>query len=192
LTSSKTPNKIAHKDKKEIASTSFKGSQSKSTKKVKNASKLENPKTSKATKKGQIDQKMTNEENQQDDADLSDHMSSDLSEFSKDSDISARSTRNKKALSKPVKSIQKKKKNIAKLFTCQKHDRSTLVVNQPIKDPLVKPFDTEIANFDATEPSSSLGNNPFCFENKIKDLKIDKLTPFKSSMPQRHVHFNIA
>jgi len=98
LTSSKTPNKIAHKDKKEIASTSFKGSQSKSTKKVKNASKLENPKTSKATKKGQIDQKMTNEEGQQASVDLSDHMSSDLSEFSKDSDNSARSVRNKKAL----------------------------------------------------------------------------------------------
>jgi hypothetical protein len=91
-----------------------------------------------------------------------------------------------------VKSIQKKKKNIAKLFTCQKHDRSTLVVNQPIKDPLIKPFDSEVANFDVTEPSSSMGNNPFSFENKIKDLKIDKLTPFKSSMPQRQVHFNIA
>jgi hypothetical protein len=98
VTSSKTPNKIGHKDKKEIASTSFKGSQSKSTKKVKNVNKLENPKPSKATKKGQMDQKMTNEEDKQASVDLSDHMSSDLSDYSKDSDISARSVRNKKAL----------------------------------------------------------------------------------------------
>ena len=91
-----------------------------------------------------------------------------------------------------MKSIQKKKKNIAKLFTCQKQERSTLEPNQPIKDPLIKPFDTEVTNFDATEPSSSIGNNPLSFENKIKDMKIDKLTPFKSSMPQRQVHFNIA
>ena len=91
-----------------------------------------------------------------------------------------------------MKVIQKKKKNVAKLFTCQKHDRSTLVINQPVKDPLVKPFDAEVSNFDATEPSSSILNNPFSFENKIKDLKIDKLTPFKNSMPQRQVHFNIA
>jgi len=45
-----------------------------------------------------MDQKMTNEEGQQASVDHSDRMSSDLSEFSKDSDISARSARNKKAL----------------------------------------------------------------------------------------------
>ena len=91
-----------------------------------------------------------------------------------------------------MKLIQKKKKNVAKLFSCQKHERSTSVVNQPIKDPLVKSLEAEVADFEGTEPSPSAGANQCSFENKIKDLKIDKLTPFKGSMPQRQVHFNIA